>query len=195
MRPLDPVTQTEAAHILGCSLSTVRRLVLTGVLAPSGGRYQKGRLSRAEVEALAAERYKGSRRTSDPAGYWMTGQAAADLLGVTRQRLHQLGDKGSVPFVRRSDGLRLYRRYQLTVMADARGVTGHAPEAAGRARPTRADEYDRLVTFFALVSGTPFTDVRDAERRELASGPRHHDGLARRESWWTHEPEPPTGSS
>ena len=46
---------------------------------------------------------------------------AADLLGVSRQRLGQLGDKGyNVPFVRHRDGVRLYRRALLLTIANAR---------------------------------------------------------------------------
>ncbi len=65
------------------------------------------------------------RHTDNPASYWMGSHKAAEMLGVPRQRLGQLGDKGSVPFVRHRDGVRLYRREQLLTIANARDARWH----------------------------------------------------------------------
>jgi hypothetical protein len=56
----------------------------------------------------------------DPSSYWVTGQAAADLLGANMARLGQLLDAGRLPYVRHRDGTRLLRRHQLEVIAQAR---------------------------------------------------------------------------
>lgn len=87
-------------------------------------------LSRAEVEAVACELYDWRRHTGDPTCYWIGSHEAADLLGVSRQRLGQLGDKGFVPFVRHRDGVRLYRREQLLTIANARMHAGASARSA-----------------------------------------------------------------
>lgn len=125
MRPVDPVTLAEAARILGFSKSSARRYVLAGRLASHGSRYEHRTLSRAEVEALACEVWNWRRHVDNPDAYWLAGQQAASLLGVSRQRLGKLGDKGFVPYVRGSDGVRLYRREQLLIIANAREARWH----------------------------------------------------------------------
>ena len=66
--------------------------------------YEHGKLSQAEVEPAVVEVYDWRRHADDPDSYWIDSHEAADLLGVSRQRLGQLGDKGSMPFVRHRDG-------------------------------------------------------------------------------------------
>ena len=73
-----------------------------------------------EGDHLAAKVYNWRRHADDPHAYWMGSREAADLLGVSRQRLGQLGDRGLVPYVRHRDGVRLYRREQLLTIANAR---------------------------------------------------------------------------
>ena len=75
----------------------------------------------AGVEALAGEVYDWRRYRDDPKSYWIGSHHAADLFGVSCQRLGQLGDKGSVPFVRHRDVTRLYRRQQQATVANSRG--------------------------------------------------------------------------
>ncbi len=56
MNLVDPVTFDEAARILGCARSTVQVMIADGRLTASGP-YERGRLSRADVEALALAVY------------------------------------------------------------------------------------------------------------------------------------------
>ena len=120
MRPLDPVTYAEAAHILGVTSSTVRRHILRGEL-PARRRPGKHRtLSRADVEAYAVSTYRYRLHIDDADSYWVTGMRAAAILGVGRQRLNQLAAAGLVPFKVHADGTRLYRRRQLKVVENAR---------------------------------------------------------------------------
>lgn len=119
-RPAKSVTCSEAAAILGLTRREVAHLVKSGDLERHHGRL----LSRAEVEDLAASTYPWKRAAQQPqaAPYWLTGQRAADALGVNRARLGQLADAGRLPFVRHRDGTRLYRRAQLEVIANARAL-------------------------------------------------------------------------
>lgn len=116
-RPFDPVSLDEAAAILGCTPSTVRRHILAGRLTRHRGRYKHQALSRGDVEALACLIYPWWRHTGDAGSYWVTGQSAADVMGVCRSRLNQLADKDRVPYVTHRDRTRLYRRQQLEVMS------------------------------------------------------------------------------
>ncbi len=65
MRPVDPVTYAEAAHILGVDPSTVRRHVLAGRLAQHDYGLHR-MLSRADVEAKALLTYPHWRHKDDP---------------------------------------------------------------------------------------------------------------------------------
>lgn len=132
-RPIDPVTLDEAALILGCSRSGVRRLIASGRL-PSTDRYRHRQLARADVEALALRIYRWRQHLNDVDPYWLTGQRAAVVLGVNVTRLNQLVARGFVSFEVHADGTRLYRREQLAVVAkarDARWRHGPARRVAG----------------------------------------------------------------
>jgi excisionase family DNA binding protein len=110
VRPLDAVTLEQAARILGCSRSTVRRYVLADRLPMHGSRYQHRTLSQSDVEALAAEVYLRRRYWRHEDSSWIVGQPAAAILGVTGARLRQLGDEDRVPYVVHRDGTRMYRQ-------------------------------------------------------------------------------------
>jgi excisionase family DNA binding protein len=112
MRPLDPVSISQAAWILGCSRSTVQRMINDGRL-PAGEPYSRGRLSRADVERVSSMVYPWRRHLHDPWSYWVTGQDAADLLGIGAPRLEQLAGADRIPSVMHRDGTRMYRRTQL----------------------------------------------------------------------------------
>ncbi len=121
--PLTPsleVTQAEAAHILGCHLTTVHRLIAQGVLKWEPGRHRQ--LSREEVERVAVQRWR--RRDPDApddgVSYWVTAKQAGEILGVGRTRVGQLVNSEQLPCVRTARGERLSRRAQVEVIANAR---------------------------------------------------------------------------
>ncbi len=116
--PVDQVSLNEAAVILGCSISTVRSLVLTA-RGRHGNAEHDDVLMRANVEALATEVYSWRLHLDDPDPYWLTGQRAADTLGLSRARLSQLAADHRIPFVRHQDGTRMYRRRQLEMIASS----------------------------------------------------------------------------
>jgi hypothetical protein len=117
--------------MLGCSEVDVRRHLGSGrLVAFAGGQGLDGMLDRETVERLASEVYPWRRRADDPDPYWVTGQRAADLLGVSRSRLGQLADARRVPHVRHQDGTRLYRRAELIALRDSRASNGSGPRGA-----------------------------------------------------------------
>jgi len=112
------VTLSEAALILGCDITAVKRLVDTAKI-PHGAFNRDHGLRRATAEDLATEVYSWRLHLRDPDAYWLTGQRAAHALGVSRARLSQLAAESRVPFVRHQDGTRLYRRRELEMIADS----------------------------------------------------------------------------
>jgi predicted site-specific integrase-resolvase len=110
--PEDGISGAEAAEILGIRELSVSRLVTQGVLTKAV-RGQKYGLERTDVERLALKRY----RPGHP--YWCTSGGAAEILGVSVTRVHQLVDRGFVPAVQHA-GRWYFRRHQLEVIANAR---------------------------------------------------------------------------
>ena len=88
--PVDGISGAEAAEILGIQELSPSRLVSQGVL-PKAVRGQKFGLERADVERVALHRY----RPGHP--YWCTSGGAAEILGVSVARVHQLVDPGLRP--------------------------------------------------------------------------------------------------
>lgn len=111
------MTLDEASEILGCSRSSVRRVIAAGRLASHGGRYEHRVLSQGEVEELAREVYPWRKHLHDEASWWVTGADAAAVYGCCESRLRELAASDRVPFVEHVDGVRLYRRTQLEVLA------------------------------------------------------------------------------
>ena len=95
-----------------------RRILAAGI--SSAGRYEHRSLSRATVEQLALTLYRWRDHLGELDAYWITGQRAADVLGVNVSRLNQLVAAGRVPFEVHADGRRIYRREQLLTVANAR---------------------------------------------------------------------------
>jgi hypothetical protein len=122
----DHVTLSEAAVILGCSISTVRHLVLTARGRHGTSEYDDV-LVRENVETLATEVYGWRVHLDDPEPYWLTGQRAADTLCLSRARLSQLAADHRIPFVRHQDGTRMYRRSQLEMIASSGSLRLKAP--------------------------------------------------------------------
>ncbi|MBA2560500.1 MAG: helix-turn-helix domain-containing protein [Propionibacteriales bacterium] len=105
-RSFDGVTlaEAEAAMILGCSVTGVRRLIANGALPPTD-RYRHRRLARADVEALALRTYRWRRHLDDAEPYWVTGRRAAEVLEVNVTRLNQLAAEVSCRSRRTLTGL------------------------------------------------------------------------------------------
>ena len=113
------MTLEEAASILGCSKSAARRRILAAGIS-SAGRYAHRSLSREAVEHLALTLYRWRQHLGEPESYWITGQEAADVLGVNVSRVRVLAAKDRIPYVLHVDGTRMYRREQLAVVAQSR---------------------------------------------------------------------------
>ncbi len=123
------LTQPEAAHILGCGLTTLRQLIANGELTVASPRIHR-QLDRDEVEALAAQRWRhhsGPRRGAEET-YWVNSVQAAVILGVGRTRVGQLADRGLLPFLTTPNGHRIFRRAQVQVIANARRARWHPNE-------------------------------------------------------------------
>ncbi len=116
---VDAVNMNEAAHILGIDRSTLAEWLVAGRLTSERLRGER-LFSRAEVKALAVARYRVGRPSRDPDSYWVNTKQAAELLGVVRSRVQQLAAKDRLPYVLTPRGVRLFRREQLGVVANAR---------------------------------------------------------------------------
>lgn len=129
-RPADPVTLLEAAGILGCSVSSVRRHVAAGRLRTARRRHKHRALSRADVEALAVAVYDWRRHVDDPGSYWLTGLACCRYARRQRARLSELSRADRLPYIVHREGVRLYRRCQLEVIAQSRAAGWHGRSLA-----------------------------------------------------------------
>jgi Helix-turn-helix domain len=107
------ISAAEAAEILGIHELSVSRLLGRGILRKAIPHRKIG-LDRADVERIALERnaHRDHR-------YWTTTAGAAEILGVTANRVRQLVDRGFLPAVRH-DGRWYLRRHQVEVIANAR---------------------------------------------------------------------------
>jgi excisionase family DNA binding protein len=123
----DHVSLDQAAHILAMSKRTLVELMDSGELPTVRGPGRQGRLLRADVEAHAVA--LRARRYRAPDSYFVTTAGVAELLGTSRPRVIQLGDKGFLPYLITRNGWRLYRRHQIKVIANSRTA-----RASGRAR-------------------------------------------------------------
>jgi excisionase family DNA binding protein len=116
-RPSQGLSAAEAARILGVRESTVANWVSEGVL-PKAVKWQRSGLDRADVENLALERYTPGHPC------FATNREAAQILGVSRERVKQLVDSGRLPCVEYR-GRRYFRRQQVQVIANARNARWH----------------------------------------------------------------------
>lgn len=112
------LSRADAAHILGCSISHVQTLIADGELHADPRLHRQ--LDRDEVEQLAARHWKRPTTPDDGTSYWVTGRQAAEILGVGLSRVGQLVDRGALPCLRTPAGIRLFRRAQVEVIANAR---------------------------------------------------------------------------
>lgn len=102
-------TMEGAAHILGM-LPWQAELIL------GPGPYELE-----AVETAALEHYQPSAHRSDRFSYWLTSGAAAELMGVSPARVKRMVTADRLPYVTHRSGLRLLRRHQVEVIANARG--------------------------------------------------------------------------
>ena len=107
-KPLDPdrITVEEAAALLGLSRRQVSRLRREGLLGRLPGLPS---CSLADVEQYIVEP-------------WLTGQQAAEVLGVSHNRVSQLANVDRIPYVVSPTGRRWYRQQQLMTVANARAA-------------------------------------------------------------------------
>jgi Helix-turn-helix domain len=115
------ISGAEAAEILGIHELSVSRLVGRGILRKTVPHRKIG-LERADVERLALKRYAHKDHP-----YWTTTAGAAEILGVTANRVRQLVVRGFLLAVRH-EGRWYFRRHQVEVIAKrprgpAAGVT------------------------------------------------------------------------
>jgi hypothetical protein len=102
----------KAADILGmANESSVYRLAATGGLTKP--KHARHAFDRDQVEQVALQRYRRGHR------YWASTSGAAAILGVTTNRVRQLGQRGVLPAVNR-DGRHYFRRHRVEVIANAR---------------------------------------------------------------------------
>jgi excisionase family DNA binding protein len=119
----DHVSLDHAAHILAMSKRTLAELMDNGELPAVRGRGRQGRLLCDDVETYAAAHFM-PRRYRRPDSYFVTIAGAAELLGISRPRVIQLGDRGFLPYLVACNGWRLYRRQQIEVVANSRTARG-----------------------------------------------------------------------
>jgi hypothetical protein len=118
LRPADRVTVSEAAVILGVEIQQAESL-LSGLDEEADPR-----LTRGVVEEVAAQTYDWLAHRHDPAAYWVSGQRAAETLGLTRTELDQLTTSERLPCLLHHDGILLYRRQQLLNTRRLRAARG-----------------------------------------------------------------------
>ena len=82
---MDQITVFDAAHILGTTPQEAKQLL--------GDR----EITLDEAETLALEHYPWKEHVDDPDSYWVTVKQAAQVLGVSVQRVKQLLDAELVP--------------------------------------------------------------------------------------------------
>lgn len=98
-----------AAHILGMLAWQAEKIL-------GAGPYELE-----AVERAALEHYQPSAHRVDRFSYWLTSGAAAELMGVSPARVKRMVTADRLPYVMHRSGLRLLRRHQVEVIANARG--------------------------------------------------------------------------
>lgn len=99
----------DAAHILGMLAWQAERILGFGPYDLEA------------VEKAALEHYQPSAHRADRFSYWLTSGTAAELMGVSPARVKRMVTADRLPYVTHRSGLRLLRRHQVEVIANARG--------------------------------------------------------------------------
>lgn len=112
-KPVDPdaINLATASKVLGLSEHQVTRLRREGLLIRVAG-YPS--YSLADVQAFI----------DNP---WLNGRQAAQVLGVSHNRVSQLAAGEKIPVHYTKSGQRVYRLQQLLVVAQARNLKFHSP--------------------------------------------------------------------
>ena len=111
------VSTADAAWIIGCGFDGLFEAIADDEFSVD----ERNRLSLRDVEKYAVRRYE-TRNTSPywPTSYWLNTAETAKLLSLTPGLVRQLCDMGVLPFEKRPNGERLYRRQQVNVLINAR---------------------------------------------------------------------------
>ena len=115
---MEQISVLKAAAILGCGRRRARTLLAQRGFI--GGSHMHSIATLEDVEAIARSGYRWKRHTNDAHSYWVTSGQAAEILSVSIPRLKQLAAAGRLPFVTHDDGTRLFRREQITTIANAK---------------------------------------------------------------------------
>ncbi|WP_231251036.1 hypothetical protein [Nocardioides furvisabuli] len=126
----DWITVREAAQVLGVHISAVPKMIRRGDLTKRAKRpvldrgeviaYRNARL--AAQEALASERERPQQpKPPDLEHDWLSADAAAAVMGVTRVAVNARARRGRVPSVL-SGGRRWYRRDHLELVMRAQAA-------------------------------------------------------------------------
>lgn len=118
-------------------------------------KHKRATLSRAAVEEFALERW--TRRRHVPGGYWATTGEVAELLEVTRGWVRQLAERDLLPGLRIRGKWWLFRREQITVIANARAAPLLAEPAHASAAPGGAN--GDATSADSLVGGVFVSDL------------------------------------
>ena len=108
--------------MLGCSRNHVYRLARQGRLVADGAAHTWRRFTLEAVERASLEMLRGGGHP-----YWATTAEAAEVLGVSEERVRQLAGRGRIPAVRHH-GRWFFRRGQLEVVTTARNARKFAGE-------------------------------------------------------------------
>jgi hypothetical protein len=106
--PGPDLTIDAAAHILGMLAWQAERIL-------GAGPYELE-----AVESSALDHYQPSAHRADRFSYWLTSSTAAELMGVSPARVKRMVSADRLPYMTHHSGLRLLRRHQVEVIANAR---------------------------------------------------------------------------
>jgi hypothetical protein len=111
------ITTADAAWIIGCGFDGLFEAIADDELSVD----ERNRVSLRDVEIYAVSHYE-KRNASRywPTSYWLDTVETAKLLSLTPGLIRQLCDMGVLPFEKRPNGERLYRRQQVNVLINAR---------------------------------------------------------------------------
>lgn len=127
------ITRGRAAEILGCSISTVDRLITIGELHPRQAADRYPSLDDGEVAQVAAaralarehltcrriEREKAKPLPPDDGYLWLTASQAGRVLGITQRAIYKRIQRGTIPYTEHR-GRYWFRRDLVELVRNAR---------------------------------------------------------------------------